>query len=324
MTTSLAAPRAEWINGNAYAINEEDVEFPSCGTTLAGRFLRPEDGASSRPVLVMAPGMSGVKEGSIAQFSRFFAQGGFDVLAFDNINFGASGGAPRQEVDPHLQREGYRDAITYLALRGDVDAGRVGIWGTSFAGGNVLEVAARDRRVKCVVAQIPHISGSAVFRRRVQPLQRDKALRAQDADREARFRGEAPAMVKAVSDNPAEPVAMAGRPAWDYFTEQARQAPNWKNELTLRSLDNSRGLENGVWLPLISPTPLLMIVALADELVPHDVALAAYETALEPKKLVMLEGNHFSPYREDFEISSNMARDWFTRHLMTGGSAALL
>ena len=40
------------------------------------------------------------------------------------INFGESDGQPRQEADPMLQRRGYRDAITYLALRNDIDASR--------------------------------------------------------------------------------------------------------------------------------------------------------------------------------------------------------
>ena len=35
--------------------------------------------------------------------AEYFARGGFGVLAYDNINFGESGGEPRQEVDPALR-----------------------------------------------------------------------------------------------------------------------------------------------------------------------------------------------------------------------------
>jgi len=48
----------------------------------------------------MAPGMSGVKEGSIMKFAEFFASGGFAVLAYDNINFGSSGGEPGRRWTP--------------------------------------------------------------------------------------------------------------------------------------------------------------------------------------------------------------------------------
>jgi fermentation-respiration switch protein FrsA (DUF1100 family) len=48
---------------------------------------------------------------------------------------------------------------------------------------------------------------------------------------------------------------------------------------------------------------------------PTDLALKAYEQALQPKKLVLLSGGHFVPYVEQFEESSNAAKEWFTRHL---------
>ena len=81
---------------------------------------------------------------------------------------------------------------------------------------------------------------------------------------------------------------MAGPAAFEYFMEQQRIAPNSKNELTLRSMDLYRSVENSVFTPWISPTPLLMIVALDDDLAWPDLALDAYEQAKEPKKLVLL------------------------------------
>ena len=99
-------------NQNNFEIERSNVEFPSCGTVLKGIFLTPMGKRETLPTIVMAPGMSGVKEGSIMKYAEYFARGGFAVLAYDNINFGESGGEPRQEVDPALQRRGYRDAIT--------------------------------------------------------------------------------------------------------------------------------------------------------------------------------------------------------------------
>ena len=309
-------------NENNFEIERLNVEFASCGTVLKGVFLTPKGKREVLPTIVMAPGMSGVKEGSIMKYAEYFARGGFAVLAYDNINFGDSGGEPRQEVDPALQRRGYRDAITYVSSRTDVDKTRIGIFGTSYSGGHVLEVAAHDRRVKCVVSQIPAISGFKTFQRLPRAVQA-AALKAQDEDREQRFLGKPPKMLKAVSDDPTELCAMAGREAFDYFMEQQRIAPNWKNSLTLRSLDLYRSVENSVFTPWISPTPLLMIVALGDETVWPDLALDAFNQAKEPKKLVLLPGDHFSPYEAEFSITGNEALDWFTRHLTVGGSVAL-
>ena len=119
------------------------------------------------------------------------------------------------------------------------------------------------------------------------------------------------------------PSVMVGKAAYDYFTSTAREAPNWRNEVTLRSSENSRGQENGAYMPLISPTPLMLILALNDELAPPDLALEAFEKALPPKKLVLLPGGHFTPYREEFALTSSAARDWFNLHLREGGSRAL-
>ena len=305
------------------AIERREVAFESCGATLRGWLFLPEGAPGPVPAIAMAPGMSGVKEQSIVRFAEFFAANGLAALAYDNINFGASGGEPRQEVDPALQKRGYSDAVTFLMMQPDIDRDRIGIWGTSFSGGHVLEVAAIDRRVKCVVAQVPSMSGTRNFLRRVRPDLRAAALARLAADREARFRGEPPAMIPAVAAEEGAPCVMAGRAAYEYFTRTGEGAPNWRNEVTLRSVEFARGVETAAFLPFISPTPLLLIVAVEDELVPSDVALDEYRRARPPKKLILLPGGHFSPYGEEYALTSTAARDWFRLHLIDGGTPAL-
>jgi hypothetical protein len=209
-------------NENNFETEQLDAEFASCGAVLRGLLLKPKGAVDPLPAIVMAPGMSGVKEGSILKYANYFARGGFAVLAFDNINFGASGGEPRQEADPLLQQRGYRDAITYVGLRPDIDATRIGIFGSSYSGGHVLSVAAQDRRVKCVVSQIPAISGLKGAQR-ARPDAREALLKALDEDRKQRFLGAEPKMIKAVSNDPNEPCVMPGMGGYDYFMEQARR-----------------------------------------------------------------------------------------------------
>ena len=73
--------------------------------------------------------------------------------------------------------------------------------------------------------------------------------------------------------------------------------------------------EPGSYLPYISPTPLLMVVAAGDHLVPAELAIAAFDTAHEPKRLIILPGGHFDAYVRTFEAASAPARDWFAAHL---------
>ena len=109
----------------------------------------------------MAHGYSAVKEMYLDRFAEVFAEAGIGAVVFDNRNFGASDGQPRQEIDPWQQIRDYRDAITWASDLPEVDAERIGIWGSSYSGAHVLVVGATDRRVKCVVAQVPLISGHA-------------------------------------------------------------------------------------------------------------------------------------------------------------------
>jgi hypothetical protein len=253
-------------------------------------------------------------------FAEAFAGGGLGALVFDNRNFGASGGEPRQEIDPWAQVRDYRHAITYAQTRSEVDADRIGVWGTSYSGGHVLVLGAIDKRVKCVVAQVPLVSGV----RNIQRLVRQDFLApnraAFDQDRAARFRGEAPAMVPVVDADPLAVSALPTPDSWEWFSETGKsRAPAWRNEVTLRTVEMLMEYEPSAYLERISPTPLLMVVAAGDHLTPTDLALEAYQQAREPKKLVLLPGGHFDAYVKDFDASSSAARDWFLEHLGTLG-----
>ena len=61
--------------------------------------------------------------------------------------------------NPWRQIDDWRRAISYLEKLDVVDSKRLGAWGTSYAGGHVIVLGATDRRLLCVVAQAPTISG---------------------------------------------------------------------------------------------------------------------------------------------------------------------
>lgn len=296
----------------------QDIEFSAEGVVLRGWLYLPDHTSGSVPTIIMAHGFSAVKEMYLDAFAEVFAQAGFGALVFDNRNFGTSDGQPRQEIDPWQQVRDYRDAITYAGTLPTVDAGRIGIWGSSYSGGHVLVVGAVDRRVRCVVSQVPLISG----RRNNQRMIRADFLatvRAQfDKDRQRRFAGEAPTMIPVVAENPLAPCALPTADSWKWFTETGRsRAPAWRNEVTLRSAEMSMEYEPGAYIGWISPTPLLMIVARNDHVAVADEAIEAYNRALEPKRLVLIPGGHFDAYVKGFEAASTAARAWFIENLQS-------
>jgi uncharacterized protein len=293
-----------------------DIEFDAGGVTLRGWFYPAEGAGSPGPAVVMAHGFSAVKEMYLDRFAEVFAAAGLNVLVFDNRCFGASDGEPRQEIDPWAQVRDYRDAITYLHTLPEVDPGRIGIWGSSYSGGHVLVVAAIDRRVKAVVSQVPLISGHANLRALVRADFIAGYRELFDADRLARFQGKAPGMVPVVDKDPFAPSALPTPDSWEWFSQTGEtRAPAWRNEVTLRSVEMFTEYEPGGYLPWISPTPLLLLVAVGDHLVPSELAIAAFDTAHQPKELIILPGGHFDAYTVGFEASSGPARDWFLRHL---------
>ena len=298
-------------------MTRRDIEFDAEGVTLRGwHYPAGDAGTGGAPTVVMAHGFSAVKEMYLDRFAEVFNAAGMNVVVFDNRNFGASDGEPRQEIDPWDQVRDYRDAITYASTLPEVDAHRIGIWGSSYSGGHVLVVAAIDRRVKAVVCQVPLVSGHDNLRALVRADFIAGFRQLFDADRLARFRGEPPGMVPVVDADPLAPSALPTPDSWEWFTETGKsRAPAWRNEVTLRSVELFTEYEPGTYLPWISPTPLLMLVARGDHLVPAELAIAAFDTAHEPKKLVILPGGHFEAYTIGFDAASGHARDWLTEHL---------
>jgi uncharacterized protein len=132
-----------------------DVTFLSKGLKCAGWLFVPDDLAPRQkaPAVVMGHGFGGIKELYLANYAEPFAEAGFVTLAFDYRYTGESEGEPRCQQLPWDNQEDYRNAISWLSLQPEVDPDRIGIWGTSYSGAHVIQVAAFDKRVKAVVNQ---------------------------------------------------------------------------------------------------------------------------------------------------------------------------
>jgi len=295
-------------------VSKTDVSFLADGNVNIGAWLFVPDGPGPHPAITMAHGYAGTKHHGIEQFAQVFAEAGFVVLLHDHRNFGESGGQPRGDVDPWRQIADWRRAISYLESRPEVDAARIGLWGTSYAGGHALVLGATDRRLRCVVAQVPTISGYEQGLRRIPPDAVAALEEALAEDDRAQLRGEPPRYQTIVSADPAVPAAYRSQESIDFYL-QAVPEGIWENEVTVRSTRAARMYEPGAWVSRVSPTPLMMIVAKEDRVTLTDLELAAYERALEPKQLVLVPGGHFDPYLSQFELASDAALEWFSRHL---------
>jgi dienelactone hydrolase len=297
-------------------IRKQDVRFRAeGGIELSAWLFMPEQHSAPLPAITMAHGYGGTKYHGIEPMAQAFAEAGFVVLLHDHRGFGDSGGEPRQDINPWQQITDWRRAISFLQERPEVDENRIGLWGTSYAGGHAIVLGATDRRLKAVVSQVPTIDGHASGLRRVAPeaVAELEALFA--ADEREQSRGKPPATQAIVSADAARASSYKAADAVSFYLRHAVPEGIWENKVTVRSTRWSRMYAPGEFVDRVSPTPLLMVVAEHDQIAVTDLALKAYQRALEPKRLVMTRGGHFDPYLDEFRTASNAAINWFTTHL---------
>lgn len=287
------------------------------GTVLRGWIYRPAvpEGAKS-PIVLLHHGFSAVKESFLADYAQVFAEAGFIALGYDPRGLGESGGRVPLEIDPTFQLSDFRDAITFAISLPGVDSARIGVWGSSYGGGVAIQAAALDKRIACVAVQVPFLSGGNVWSQ--IPPEAQQQLSALFAhERAQRATGHPVQLIPVVTPHPerGELCVLATRESFEWSMETAKTAPNWRNEVTLRSLELTFSFEPASYIHQVAPRPLLVVGAEGDTLMPIEGTRAVFDRAGEPKRFVTIPCGHFGPYDDCFDQSSGAARDWFVEHL---------
>ena len=299
-----------------------DIEFASEGTTCRGWLFLP-DGEGPFPAVALAGGWCYVRELVMPYYARAFAEAGLAALVFDYRNLGVSDGEPRQHLDPWGQIRDYRNALSFLERRGDIDADRLAVWGISYSGGHALILGATDPRVKCLVSQIPVVDGyenmrrahgSIGYRRLWQTIIEDRALRYDKP-------GERLHIPHATAE-PAEDLGTWPFPE-TYHTFKALQeteAPQYQNRSTVESVDLLLEYDVLPFARRIYDTPSLMIVAEADDLTLWDLEIGAFNVIpTMKKKLVTLpHTTHMTLYSDQAKLAAAAAHatSWLAEHLL--------
>lgn len=162
MSTPYAAAIAlltEW--STVQVMKRFDVRFASGPHACAGWLYEPAESDMRTPVVVLGHGLGATRDMGLAAYAERFCAAGYRALAFDYRHFGASDGEPRQLFDVRRQIDDWTAAVHYVRSLPGADPERVVLWGTSFGGGLVLSVAARDERIAGVITQCPFTHGVA-------------------------------------------------------------------------------------------------------------------------------------------------------------------
>lgn len=305
------ADPATWTTGRAADYKApEDVAFRTVsilseGVRLHGEMFAPKTRPAEKlPTIIMAHGWGGTASGFRTDAVQL-ARAGFQVLTFDYRGWGESDSrviltkpqgplppgrkftaeveAVRGYVDPSEQTQDWFNVLNWAAADPSVDASRIGIRGSSFSGGIVVYVAARDERVKALVSQVGSVPSSP------PPGAANPVAAGARAASARMARGEVP-----YPEPGAQVVgALIGAPIGDKFLRwtPGDDAPNVR-------------------------AASLFIIAEKEELFDNRPnAILASSRVKGPTKLASLPGGHYAIYTDQREKAVDLAIAWYREHM---------
>jgi fermentation-respiration switch protein FrsA (DUF1100 family) len=95
-----------------------------------------------------------------------------------------------------------------------------------------------------------------------------------------------------------EPCVLPGQEAYEAYMALKESNPNWRNQVTIKSLEKTREFDPVSKAHWGAPTALLLIPAEKDSLIPVEAVKETYERAREPKSISVLPIEHFEIYAE--------------------------
>lgn len=298
-------------------VTTKEVVYYSDGVACYAKIFYPKgfDTAKKTPAVVLGQGWAGTHV-SIEKYAAAFASHGLVAMAIDYRGWGNSEGyarvvspvnlgggmekdeqrhsivkdatvwIKRTKLDAADQQEDYRNAISFIQGEPGVNADLIGVWGSSYAGGNSLAVAGQDARVKAIAVQIPGIGGDPTGLKPqtyAGPILQDAIKRARTGQ---------------------------GAEMWTGYSRSLL--------IDSEMIEANRENNTLQWAKNIGERPFMVIVAQYDELINNDAAgKAALSYAKGPTEYIVVPDiTHFEMYSgKPFEISSEAAARWFTTYL---------
>ena len=280
------------------------ADIISEGTRMAAEVFAPEGAGDEKlPTIVMSHGWGGTAA-TLRHTAIAFAKAGYLVVTFDYRGWGMSdsrlvlaGPEPerkdgkliaevkevREVVDPIDQTTDILNAISWVAGDKQCDPDRIGIWGSSYSGGHVVYVAARDPRVKAFVSQVGAMDSRWTI---ATPEARANTFR----QGTARARGE-------IGYPPpgSRFLNMDGQPVWEKLMQYA----------PIEDIGRCKNCAK------------LFLIAGNEELYDNrEHAILAYERSQGVKKLVTIPDiKHYGIYNEARDRAEKEAIAWFDEHL---------
>lgn len=294
----------------------EEVHFYSQGSALAATLKLPDAVVSGARVaaVVQGPGWLGLRDAKLYHpYHDGLLAAGIAVLIFDYRGFGDSEGDATY-LDPREQVVDWRNAISYLETRDEIDPERIGGFGSGgTGGGNVIMAGGLDERLKAVVSQVPIADGRDWLhrmRREHEWLELLERLRRDRRQRAATGQGEL------VPPREGIMVPTPERKTTTIKSDVDQRVPERVELASAEAIFAYRPIDV---VDRISPRALMLIAVENDATTPEDHAYALYERARGPKRLVVQTGTtHYAAYAQYRDVVNPLIVEWFTTHLQSG------
>lgn len=291
---------------------KKPVSFYSEGLRLVGDVYYPESlkPGERRAGIVLCHGYTGVKDIYLPDNARVLNEAGYVAMTFDYKGWGDSEG-PRSRLAPYSRVADVQAALTFLGTVPEVDADRLGIYGTSYGGATVVWVGAIDPRVKCVVSVVGIGNGTRWMRSVRRPDEWHDLLERSRQDRMKRaLDGKSEFVAR-------EEILLPDRQSAELAAAARRNNPAAVSAIPLEYVDETLQFNPEWVVDKIAPRPILFITTDDDRLVPPEESIQLHARAGEPKKLVVLEGyGHYEVYMEPaFSRVMQATIGWYREHL---------
>lgn len=249
-----------------------------------------------------------------AIYASRLAGRGFLTLAFDAAYQGASEGEPRALEDPFQRAEDFRNAVTFLSTRDDVDPERIGVLGICASGGYAPYAAQTDYRMKAVATV--SAADATLFFRAPDPEGFARLVAASGDARTAEARGEQPQLVPVLPDSVDENTPAEVAEFFDYYKTPRGRHPRSIGAFLLRSADQLEQFDAFAGVAKIAPRPLLMIAG--TEAGTRGFSEGVVAAAGDSAELVLIEGaSHPALYDIEEYVAQAVDRldEFFTKSL---------
>ena len=265
------------------------AEGALCGATL----YVPEGTAPDQelPAILMVGGWGGIQRALTSSFTHSFVEAGFAVMEFDYPGWNASGGFPRQGINPWRRTRVADTALAHLKSLPMVAAHQITLWGTSFGGGHVVDLASQHPELKGAIVQVPMLDGlAATFATPFVQLTKLTVLGLLDQVKPGS------SICVPTLARPGEFGTMDRDGAWDAMALALEAWPGHR-------YDNRVTAQSVLTMPLYRPwlrlkdvkVPMLMIGATGDTVAPF-VSDKVRRVGNPQVQVIEVDANHFDPY----------------------------